>query len=94
MPRYRRKSATVEARRFDGSAKGWEEMSAWMRDAGVRRLPVRVGPSDAGPCSILIPTLKGGMLAQPGDWIVRGTVGDFYPCKPDVFERLYGFVQE
>ncbi len=44
--------------------------------------------------SILIPTLEAGMLAQSGDWIIRGTAGEFYPCPPDVFERLYELVQE
>lgn len=36
-----------------------------------------------------IKTLEGSMLAQPGDWIIRGVAGEFYPCKPDIFELTY-----
>jgi hypothetical protein len=41
-----------------------------------------------GPC-ILIDTLEGQMKANPGDWIIRGVKGEFYPCKPDIFEATY-----
>lgn len=36
-----------------------------------------------------IETLEGVMMAQPGDWIIRGVKGEFYPCKPDIFEQTY-----
>lgn len=36
-----------------------------------------------------IPTLEGMMVASPGDWIIRGDQGEFYPCKPDIFEQTY-----
>ena len=39
--------------------------------------------------SILIPTLEGTMKAMPGDWIIKGVKGEFYPCKPDIFEATY-----
>jgi hypothetical protein len=29
------------------------------------------------------------MRASPGDWIIRGVKGEFYPCKPDIFEATY-----
>lgn len=38
---------------------------------------------------LYIQTLEGRMKANPGDWIIRGTEGEFYPCKPSVFERKY-----
>ena len=34
-------------------------------------------------------TLEGKMLANVGDWIIRGVKGEFYPCKPDIFEATY-----
>jgi hypothetical protein len=49
-----------------------------------------------------IKTLEGTMRAEVGDWIIRGVKGEFYPCKPDIFEatyepvpkmRPYGYVQ-
>ena len=38
---------------------------------------------------IYIPTLEGEMRAAPGDWIIKGVKGEFYPCKPDIFEATY-----
>lgn len=38
---------------------------------------------------IAIGTLEGTMRADPGDWIVKGIKGEFYPCKPDIFEATY-----
>jgi hypothetical protein len=37
----------------------------------------------------LIRTLEGTMSAEAGDWIIRGVKGEFYPCKPDIFEATY-----
>jgi hypothetical protein len=36
-----------------------------------------------------IDTLEGGHIVCPGDWIIRGVKGEFYPCKPDIFEVTY-----
>ena len=36
-----------------------------------------------------IHTLEGVMEAREGDWIIRGVQGEFYPCKPDIFEATY-----
>ena len=36
-----------------------------------------------------IPTLEGEMTASMGDYIIKGIQGEFYPCKPDIFEATY-----
>lgn len=36
-----------------------------------------------------IETLEGTMVARHGDWIIRGVNGEYYPCKPDIFEKTY-----
>lgn len=36
-----------------------------------------------------ISTLEGVMRANPGDWIIKGVKGEFYPCKPDIFQQTY-----
>jgi len=36
-----------------------------------------------------VQTLEGMMVANPGDWIIKGIRGEFYPCKPDIFEATY-----
>lgn len=40
-----------------------------------------------------IGTLEGLMVASPGDWIIKGVKGEFYPCKPDIFAELYDAVE-
>lgn len=42
---------------------------------------------------IEIETLEGTMLASFGDYIIKGVNGEFYPCKPDIFEKTYDLVQ-
>lgn len=36
-----------------------------------------------------IKTLEGKMMLSEGDYIIKGVVGEFYPCKPDIFEQTY-----
>lgn len=38
-------------------------------------------------------TLEGRMDASIGDWIIKGVNGEFYPCKPDIFEATYELVE-
>lgn len=38
-------------------------------------------------------TLEGDMIASIGDYIIKGVNGEFYPCKPDVFEKTYEVVE-
>jgi len=42
---------------------------------------------------VLIHTLEGTMLAQPGDYIIKGVKGEYYPCKPDIFKATYEAAQ-
>ena len=39
--------------------------------------------------SIGIKTLEGTMIASVNDFIIKGVNGEFYPCKPDIFEKTY-----
>lgn len=41
-----------------------------------------------------ITTLEGDMTISEGDWIIKGTKGEFYPCKPDIFEQVYEPVED
>ena len=42
---------------------------------------------------VIIKTLEGEMLAKQGDYIIKGIKGEFYPCKPDIFEATYEKVE-
>jgi len=46
------------------------------------------------PDSLVIHTLEGSHYADIGDWIIKGIKGEFYPCKPDIFEQTYDPVEE
>jgi hypothetical protein len=41
-----------------------------------------------------IQTLEGSMIASVGDYIIKGVKGEFYPCKPDIFEMTYEEVEQ
>jgi len=38
---------------------------------------------------LTIETLEGNHKATEGDWIIKGVAGEFYPCKPDIFQATY-----
>jgi hypothetical protein len=38
---------------------------------------------------LIIRTLEGDHTASMGDWVIQGIKGEFYPCKPDIFEMTY-----
>jgi len=50
---------------------------------------VSIDPSDG---LMVINTLEGEMKVGLGDWVIQGVKGEFYPCKPDIFEATYSEV--
>lgn len=74
---YRKKPVTIEAVQWDGMKVA--DIAEFMR---AERVSIRDG-------GIEIDTLEGTMRADPGDWIIKGVKGEFYPCKPDIFEATY-----
>lgn len=82
--KFRKKPVVIEARRFDVTRLTEQEaLAAWC--GGL----LRGYKLDAVDREIEIPTLEGDMRANFGDWIISGVKGDFYPCKPDIFEATY-----
>lgn len=77
--RYRKKPVEVEAVRWDGN--NVEKVRAFFGGRG-RFFVDRAS-------NVRIDTLEGRMTASPGDWVIRGVKGEFYPCKPDIFEATY-----
>lgn len=84
MNQYRKKPVVVEAIQY--TALTCREIHAWMgRDHG----PYDDRDDPCGRGVIQIETLEGTMTANPGDWIIKGVRGEFYPCKPDIFDFTY-----
>lgn len=73
---FRKKPVVIEAVQWLGN------MGAVIGFVG-RDLPT------AGNQSLTIETLEGIMRVDFGDWIIKGVKGEFYPCKPDIFEATY-----
>lgn len=80
--KYTKKPVQIEALLYTGGADSALEVMKWM-DGG--RQDVEVG--DEG--KIIIETLEGDITASPGDYIIKGVHGEFYPCKPDIFSLTY-----
>ncbi len=81
--KYRKKPVVVEAVQFTANSDCLTELSALGLD------PVRVSYQDPAQPVLLIETLEGTMVGSEGDYIIKGVQGEFYPCKPDIFEATY-----
>ena len=81
MPKFRKKPVVIEAMRFTEETK--DRVLNWV--AG-NRYP---GFDKDGRPVLNIETLEGVMRATLNDWVIRGAKGEFYPCKPDIFEATY-----
>lgn len=80
--KYRKKPVVIEAMQFTGGFESAYAIQDWANTVGVGRHP------DRG-YHLKVLTLEGVMEAQPGDWIIKGLKGEFYPCKPDIFAATY-----
>ncbi len=80
MKQYRKKPVVIEARQWEPPSTK-EKLAEWLR-----WLPASAAPIGSG---LSIKTLEGVMRANEGDWIIKGVAGEFYPCKPDIFEATY-----
>lgn len=85
--RFRRRPLEVEAMQFHGDATSATEIQLWS-DQAARMFINPQAPVGDG-LGMVIDTLEGTMKAAPGDWIIRGQKGEYYPCKPDIFAINY-----
>jgi hypothetical protein len=84
MKKFRKKPVVIEAEQWLGTDKQEKKLLS----KGV----IMTIPSLDGSC--LIPTLEGNMTCQLNDYIIKGVKGEYYPCKPDIFELTYDVVEE
>ena len=85
--RYRKRPVEIEAVRFNGSSTHANAIHKWINGEGGCPDTERVDTADL--TDMEISTLEGAMTAKPGDYIIKGVRGEFYPCKPDIFEQTY-----
>lgn len=92
---FTKKPVRIEARQLVGTAAEMFSVYQWVEentqgsfDPLSDKVPAS-GVSISPEGFMLIATLEGVMQAKPGDWIIKGVNGEFYPCKPDIFEKTY-----
>lgn len=88
MPQFRKKPVEVEARGPFTEQNG-EGLAEWCRGTYYKANPYPRNNFEDMPTHVLIPTKEGVMMASLGDWIIRGVAGEFYPCKPHIFEATH-----
>lgn len=92
--KYIKKQVVVEAFRLDDRGFNIED---WFWDAVSRGDIITYGLLErfyCGPIWCEIKTLEGTMIANPGDYIIKGVKGEIYPCKADIFKETYEAVNE
>ncbi len=93
MTQYRKKPVVIEAEQLplvrDADIDHQANIMGWMNDGGF------VAKEDIviDELGWKIVTLEGTMQADWGDWIIKGVQGEFYPCKPDIFDKTYELVK-
>ena len=80
MAKYRKRPEGIVAIKWDGTKQRFDE---------IVKLGVKWQPGDMGSDSFYIRTLGVKMKVTKGDYIIKDEVGEFYPCKPDIFEKTY-----
>lgn len=103
---YRKKPVTVEARQLVGTAPEWHDVYQWIETNTLGPFEPMAVIEGRAPCPasgvsidprdgrLMIATLEGYHHADQGDYIIRGVAGEFYPCKPHIFEATYEEVGE
>lgn len=88
MPFFKKRPVLIEAKQFTldiaSNEQEWFALADWCNGK-----PRGTKLHDPSQRDIEIPTLEGSMAASVGDWIIKGVKGEFYPCKPDIFEKTH-----
>ena len=84
LMRYRKKPVVVEAVQFSGLWEDAPKIIAFTEGKAFERSDL-----DFKRQYLSIETLEGVMNISPKDWVIKGVKGEFYPCKPDIFEATY-----
>jgi len=80
--KVRKKPVTVEAW-------PWPEIDELALKEGIIAIGKNIGDE-----SHYIETLEGTMKRSRGDWLIKGVHGEYYACKPDIFEKTYDILME
>lgn len=77
-----KKPLKIEAMHYDGTKERMQEITDWIRGSSQTFCRIKGN-------SFFIKTLEGEMEVYPNDYVICGIKGEYYPCKPDIFEGAY-----
>lgn len=89
MGRYRKKPVVIDAIQWHPNEMLIKEVLDFfggLEGANANKISKHRG-------NLTISTLEGEMTVSDGDYIIKGVKGEFYPCKPDIFEATYEAVE-
>ena len=90
MTQYRKKPVVIEAIQYLGFMT--DDVKNFIGDSLISES--RWG-DEGGPDGYFIKTLEGtSYMLDKNDYIIKGVKGEFYPCKPDIFEMTYELANE
>lgn len=95
--KYKKKPVVIEAIQL--KVDNFDEVCEFMGETPVPKHNPDYGIDEHGNTNnpylgVYIETLEGKMLANCGDYIIKGVSDEFYPCKPDIFEKTYDIVED
>ncbi len=88
--KFVKKPVVIEATQWNGGMTGLRAIEAMY--PGMRTTGITAKNHDVSYWAI--ETLEGQHRVSIGDWIIKGVKGEYYPCKPDIFEMTYEAVKE
>jgi hypothetical protein len=81
---YRKKPVVIQACKF--TRNNFDEIKEFTNQSAHS---LTIEKHIDGKCTCIIPTLEGQHIASENDFIIKGVNGEFYPCKPDIFDKTY-----
>jgi len=79
--KYKTKPVEIEAIQWKGTQRSWNEI--------LHMGEIKWRPGGMGNDTFIIETLEGEHIVSKDDYVIKGLKGEFYPCKPDIFEMKY-----
>lgn len=86
VKQFQKKPVVIQAVQVTGTPDNTRELIDWAKGSIT---PIFLDDRPHYGKCISVNTTEGAMWAVKGDWIIKGVKGEFYPCKPDVFEATY-----
>jgi hypothetical protein len=90
--KFIKKPVIIEAIQYTGNNE--KEIIEWAHGEPTPSTEMRQAIIWHDGFSLRVNTLEGVHIANPNDWIIKGVKGEFYPCKPDIFELTYELLKE